>query len=264
MKIIYKTILVAILLISINVYAYNPIKVNINGADILVPVPDTFYSVDSSMSEIKDMFVYMTPLGLEFVSGLLHEDDLIALLDGSAPSFKQFVHLTTIDKDISISTFKLLINEIKRTNKLNREKLKKDINSVFKFRDIKASAKYDNNPSIKNAVKDINLLGSFLDENNVYGTSNVTDRKRNVDGDVFNYKRITTTLNIWLKNRLIKANFYSYYKKSGDVLLQELKAKSWVDAMFELNKKDTEQFINQPALKLFRNSEKGKSWLNKQ
>ncbi len=261
---IYKTALVAILFISVNVYANNPSKVNVNGVDILIPVPDTFYSVDSSMLEIKDMFVYMTPLGLEFVSGLLHEDDLIDLLDGTAPSFEQFIHLTTIDKDISISTFKLLINDIKKINKLNKEKLKNDINSLFKFRDIKASAKYDNNPSIKNTVKDIDLLDSFLDKNNVYGVSGVTDSKKNVDGDIFNYKRITTTLNIWLKNRFIKANFYSYYKKYGDVSLQELKANSWVDAMFELNKKDTEKFINQPALELFINSEKGKDWLNKQ
>jgi len=261
-----KNILTTLLLLfGLNSFAITLKEINVNGVKISIPVSDGFYMVDTSMSEIKKMFEYMSPLGWNFIGGLIHEDDLISYFNGETPRFNQFVHLSTIEfkkpknAEFSNHKFRKMIKVLKRENKNSNDNLKKQLNSLFSYQDLKASEVQ--NTEIKNNVINISPVYEFLDNDDAYGATTISKRKTSVEGKVKEYDRITTTLYLRVKDRLIKANFYSYKNNSTDIALSEINAKNWLDTLILINNRKVTP-SKESSLDLFSDSEKGLNWIN--
>jgi|SaaInlV_120m_DNA_4_1040238.scaffolds.fasta_scaffold18210_1 hypothetical protein len=262
---IKKILTILLLLFGLNSFAITLKEINVNGMKVSIPVAEGFYMVDTSMPEIKEMFENMSPLGWDFIGGLIHEDDLISFFNGETPSFNQFVHLSTIEFKKSKNTkfsnqkFKKIVKILKRENKNNNDNLKKQLNSLFSYQDLKASEMQ--NTEIKNNVINISPVFEFLDNDDAYGATTISKRKTSIDGKVKKYDRITTTLYLRVKDRLVKANFYSYKNNSTDTALSEINAKNWLDTLISINNRKVIP-SKKSSLSLFADSKKGLKWSN--
>jgi len=239
MKII-KFILLFIL--AINSFAFDSVKsITINGKEILIPVDTGFYMVDDQLSEFEQVMKKMIPPGHIYVGGLIHEKDIVSLLEGEQPSYDSFIHLSTLDatkyKDsnsFNEKKFLSLIKLVKKSNQKDRKTITKDANSLFET----GSKMFEKNfgEKVSNKVLELSPIYEFIDKKNAYGTSVTSLRDKYHNGiKIGRFNRITTTLYVLIKNRFLKVNFYSYANDLKDMDNSVIKAEKWLDGLFSIN-----------------------------
>jgi len=266
MKII-KFILLFIL--AINSFAFDSVKsITINGKEILIPVDTGFYMVDDQLSEFEQVMKKMIPPGHIYVGGLIHEKDIVSLLEGEQPSYDSFIHLSTLDatkyKDsnsFNEKKFLSLIKLVKKSNQKDRKTITKDANSLFET----GSKMFEKNfgEKVSNKVLELSPIYEFIDKKNAYGTSVTSLRDKYHNGiKIGRFNRITTTLYVLIKNRLLKVNFYSYANDLKDMDNSVIKAEKWLDGLFSINNQNLNPSKGK-SLELFSKSEIGKNLIYK-
>ena len=172
---------------------------------------------------------------LDIVLSYVLPEDNESVSNGEDPTFAEVIQVKTISNDCKGASYSLfeetVANEI--STLLKAEEALDQANAAI----IEQEAKLSSSPEATED-KTIRVLmphGPFIKEKNAFASTMIDFKHQTIDGQIIETARLTTTLLVFIYDRILNVAFYSNWFPSSDLALHESKVKQWTQDFYNIN-----------------------------
>jgi uncharacterized protein len=185
--------------------------------------------------EVHELLSSVFPTEVELIVSYLLPEDKAKILNGEEPSFAEVMQVTTRPNNCQGASYSLfeevVANEI--STLLKAEALLEPAQKAIAAQEAKLSSNPDTTED-----KTIRVLmphGPFIKEKNAFASTMIDFKHQTINGEIVETARLTTTLLIFIYDRILNVAFYSNWLPSSDLALHESEVKAWYEDFYEMN-----------------------------
>ena len=182
--------------------------------------------------QMNEILNEIHPEQLDLVLSYVLPEDNERVANGEQPNFSELIQVRTISNDCQGVPYSLFEEAVAQEISilLKAEGALESAQVAIAKQEAKLSSEYE--VAEDKTIRVFMPHGPFIKEKNAFASSIIDFKHQTINGQIVETARLTTTLLIFIHDRLLNVAFYSNYSQSSDLVLHESKVKKWYKAFY--------------------------------